>query len=147
MLHAKIEDKTSEIPQSVESPSSSVTESEQHKSVSDFDTFARLFRYSKFVQLGDFKGRIVIGTIVQRTEGHLYIDFGLKFNTVCRVPPANNMRYTIGKKVVLRLHDPELSERFLGAKKDLTLLEADATLLGLYEGKQTLEDRIASCSG
>lgn len=34
MLHAKIEDKTSEIPQSVESPSSSVTESEQHKSVS-----------------------------------------------------------------------------------------------------------------
>lgn len=41
-------------------------------------------------------------------------------------------RYSIGTKVLLRLHDPELSELFLGSTKELTLLEADATLLGLY---------------
>lgn len=40
--------------------------------------------------------------------------------------------YKIGTKVLLRLHDPELSELFLGSTKELTLLEADATLLGLY---------------
>lgn len=88
------------------------------------------------MQLGDFRGRIIIGTIVQRVADDLYIDLGLKYNAVCKVPSTDDQKYGIGEKVVLRLNDPELSERFLGATKDLTLLEADATLLGMYEGKQ-----------
>lgn len=39
--------------------------------------------------------------------------------------------YVRGAKVRLRLHDPELSERFLGSSIDLTLLEASGTLYGL----------------
>ncbi|KAM3728931.1 28S ribosomal protein S28 [Dirofilaria immitis] len=98
----------------------------------DHKRFAELFRRSKFVQLGDFEGRIVIGEIVRRIMNDLYIDMGLKFNAVCKAPMMKNESYIIGAKVLLRLHDPELSELFLGSTKELTLLEADATLLGLY---------------
>uniref|UniRef100_A0A0R3RY38 Uncharacterized protein n=1 Tax=Elaeophora elaphi TaxID=1147741 RepID=A0A0R3RY38_9BILA len=98
----------------------------------DRKRFAELFRRSKFVQLADFEGRIVMGEIVRRIVDDLYIDMGLKFNAVCKAPLMKNESYRIGAKVLLRLHDPELSELFLGSTKELTLLEADATLLGLY---------------
>uniref|UniRef100_A0A7I4Z2M9 S1-like domain-containing protein n=1 Tax=Haemonchus contortus TaxID=6289 RepID=A0A7I4Z2M9_HAECO len=94
-------------------------------------TFARMLRQSKFVQLGDFNGRLVTGKIVHRVQDDLYIDFGLKFNAVCKAPPVNSEAYREGALVLLRLHDPELSEQFLGSIHDLTLLEADATLVRL----------------
>lgn len=37
--------------------------------------------------------------------------------------------YGIGSDVRLLLQDPEISHRFLGSKFDLTLLEADATIV------------------
>lgn len=49
-------------------------------------TFAKLFRHSNFVRLGDFKNQIVLGKVVHRNEDDLYIDIGLKFNAVCRAP-------------------------------------------------------------
>uniref|UniRef100_A0A914VLW5 S1 motif domain-containing protein n=1 Tax=Plectus sambesii TaxID=2011161 RepID=A0A914VLW5_9BILA len=106
-------------------------------------SFPRLLRESKLMQLGDISGRVVIGNIVHVMADDLYIDFGGKFDAVCKVPRMrqdnqsgrnNPERYVRGASVLLRLHDLELSERFLGSKVDLTLLEADATLIGLYSG-------------
>uniref|UniRef100_A0A8R1DLH7 28S ribosomal protein S28, mitochondrial n=2 Tax=Caenorhabditis japonica TaxID=281687 RepID=A0A8R1DLH7_CAEJA len=94
-------------------------------------SFATLLRSSKFMQLGDFNGRLVVGKIVQRIQEDVYIDFGLKFNAVCKVPAVNSEAYRSGARVLIRLIDSELSERFLGSRKDLTLLEADAVLVRL----------------
>lgn len=41
-------------------------------------------------------------------------------------------KYLVGAEVDLKLYDTELSERFLGSRYDLTLLEADADLIGLH---------------
>uniref|UniRef100_A0A914S4U2 Uncharacterized protein n=1 Tax=Parascaris equorum TaxID=6256 RepID=A0A914S4U2_PAREQ len=53
-------------------------------------SFAHLLRHSKFMQLGDFDGRIVSGKIVHRVCDDLYIDIGLKFNAVCKAPSVNS---------------------------------------------------------
>lgn len=39
--------------------------------------------------------------------------------------------YVRGAKVKLRVKDLELSSKFLGSNKDLTILESDCQLLGL----------------
>lgn len=54
-------------------------------------------------------------------------------------------KYVIGSKVLVRLYDTELSERFLGSRYDLTLLEGDGDLIGLYkernQGSKSLVDQ------
>ena len=41
--------------------------------------------------------------------------------------------FTHGAKVKVRINDLELSDRFLGSNQDMTLLEADITLIGTHK--------------
>lgn len=52
-------------------------------------SFATLLRSSPLVRLGLPQGKHVVGTIVDAVGDDLYIDFGFKFNAVCRRPKQN----------------------------------------------------------
>jgi small subunit ribosomal protein S28 len=95
-------------------------------------TFAKMFRQSKFVQLGGLKGRLLSGRIVDVVDDDLYIDFGGKFHAVVQRPQTKQRdQYTIGAVVSIRLQSWEMAARFLGASRHISLLEADAQLVGL----------------
>jgi small subunit ribosomal protein S28 len=94
-------------------------------------TFASLVRHCKFTAMGDPVGKVVVGRIYHVVGEDLYIDFGHKFGCVCRAPRDDRRALVRGAEVRLKVNSLELSKRFLGYDTDLSLLEADCTLLGL----------------
>ncbi|XP_044270732.1 28S ribosomal protein S28, mitochondrial [Tribolium madens] len=105
------------------------------KSTEKPQTFASLLRNSKFIDLGDPEGKVVSGKVFHIVDDDLYIDFGWKFHCVCPRPKKNASEYVRGSKVRLLIKELELSSKFLGYEKDITLLEADCVLLGLVQDR------------
>uniref|UniRef100_A0A2S2NPG4 28S ribosomal protein S28 n=1 Tax=Schizaphis graminum TaxID=13262 RepID=A0A2S2NPG4_SCHGA len=106
---------------------------ENKQVVKEDQDFEVLLRNSNLINLGDPEGKQVIGTIFHIVDNDLYIDFGWKFHCVCTRPIKNADSFVRGSQVKLRIKSLELATRFLGSEKDLTLLEADAALLGLHK--------------
>lgn len=109
-------------------------------------TFEKMFRQSKFVQLGGLKGRLLSGRIIDVVDDDLYVDYGGKFHAVVQRPKTKQQdQYTIGAVVSIRLQSWEMAARFLGASRHISLLESDAQLVGLLRrvdraGKQRGKD-------
>jgi len=104
----------------------------ESKKAASSQSFATLLRNSPFIQLGNPVGKVVIGKIYHVVDDDLYIDFGHKFHCVCTRPrgPGSGM-YTRGQEVKLRIKRLESSEKFLGFDSEMSLLEAECTLMGL----------------
>ncbi|KAL5111699.1 28S ribosomal protein S28 mitochondrial [Taenia crassiceps] len=106
-------------------------------------SFVAMLRESTFVQLGNFTQRELMGVVIENVnDSDLYVDIGGKFLAVVSQP--ENTFYPRGSLVRVRLRDPEMANRFMVNTRAISLLEADATLLGPYRGQLISTDMAAT---
>lgn len=112
---------------------SSVKVEEKQDSSSKEESFKQLLDNSKFVQAVDPVGRKAVGEIIALSGDSIYVDFGSKFHAVVARPKQDRDLYIEGAKVIVQIKDLEMTDHFLGAKKHISLLEAEAELVGLIK--------------
>lgn len=105
-------------------------------------SFATLLRQSKFIAQGDFRNSIVVGKVFHTTNEDLYVDVGMKFHVVVKKPKKDAKLYVRNSMVRLRFIDYEITDKFIGADKVTTLLEADAVLQGLESTPIRLQSQL-----
>ncbi|XP_040583451.1 small ribosomal subunit protein bS1m [Lepeophtheirus salmonis] len=123
---------SSRLPSSAAFSSESAPAQEEKTPEKKSSSFASLLRQSSWIQMGDPKGKVVVGEVYHVIEDDLYIDIGHKFPCVCRKPRNNSENFRRGVKVRVLIKSLELSQKFLGYENEMTLMEADGVLLGLY---------------
>lgn len=102
------------------------------------ETFKKLLSSSQFVRSINPVGQVTEGEIVAVSGGNIYVDFGGKFHGVIPLPEENSDRYVEGTKVTVIVKDLEMTDHFLGAKKHISLLEAEIELVGLANSSRDM---------
>lgn len=97
------------------------------------ESFKKLLDSSRFIQCIDPVGKVVEADIIAVVGEKLYVDFGSKFHAVVPLPEEDRECYRVGTKVLARVKDLEMTDHFLGDKRHLSLLEAEAELVGLAQ--------------
>ncbi len=100
-------------------------------------TFASLMRNCRWTAMGDPKGKVVLGRVYHIVNDDMYVDIGHKFPVIVQRPRRRRATFQRGSKVRILLNSLELSKKFLGYDREMTLCEADGTLLGLHEMPST----------
>lgn len=95
-------------------------------------SFSHLLRESSFIGIGDYVGRHCYGTVVEVADSSLFVDYGGKFLCVCKVPRKSNKLKWVGTHVEIKILMWELSAKFIGATKDITLLESEGIITKVY---------------
>jgi len=107
------------------------------------DLFAELLYNSPLMQLDSFKGKIVVGKVMDVVNRDLYIDYGGKFNVVATLPDnMSQAGYEKGSLVRVELKDYEVIGKFMGDDKYLTICESDGLLIGPVGGGGKMIDRL-----
>jgi len=94
--------------------------------------FEQLLDNSPLMQMESFKDEVLIGKISDIVNDDLYIDYGGKFYFVAQRPKKEGDAYQKGTRVLMKLTQYEVTGKFHGEQRALTINESDGFLIGLY---------------
>ena len=110
---------------------SNVTVNETQNTTAEGESFRELWNNSQFVQSIDPVGKETEAEIIAVVGEKVYVDFGSKFHAVVPLPEKDSDHYVVGARVLILIKDLEMTDHFIGAKRHISLLEAEAELIGL----------------